>query len=57
MTVSCKSSAVTTATSSITAGTSTPREVIEEVYLAILSMPGVIVSEASGMPPKEKYLH
>ena len=41
----------------ITAGTSTPREVIEEVYLAILSMPGVIVSEASGMPPKEKYLH
>ena len=57
MTVSCKLSAVTTATSSITAGTSTPREVIEEVYLAILSMPGVIVSEASGMPPKEKYLH
>ena len=41
----------------IPAGTSTPREVIEEVYLAILSMPGVIVSEASGMPPKEKYLH
>ena len=41
----------------ITAGTSTPREVIEEVYLAILRMPGVIVSEASGMPPKEKYLH
>ena len=41
----------------ITAGTSTPREVIEEVYLAILSMPGVIVSEASGLPPKEKYLH
>ena len=41
----------------ITAGTSTPREVIEEVYLAILSMPGVIVSEASGMPPKEKHLH
>ena len=41
----------------ITAGTSTPREVIEEVYLTILSMPGVVVSEASGMPPKEKYLH
>ena len=40
----------------ITAGTSTPREVIEEVYEAILSMPEVQITEASGMPPKEKYL-
>jgi len=41
----------------ITAGTSTPREVIEEVYEAILAMPGVDIREASGMPPKEKYVH
>jgi 4-hydroxy-3-methylbut-2-enyl diphosphate reductase len=41
----------------ITAGTSTPREVIEEVYEAILAMPGVNITEASGMPPKEKYVH
>lgn len=41
----------------ITAGTSTPREVIEEVYEAILNMPGVEISECSGLPPKEKYLH
>ena len=41
----------------ITAGTSTPREVIEEVYQAILEMPGVDITDASGMPPKEKYVH
>ena len=41
----------------ITAGTSTPREVIEEVYLAILNMPGVLITETSGLPPKEKYQH
>jgi 4-hydroxy-3-methylbut-2-enyl diphosphate reductase len=41
----------------ITAGTSTPREIIEEVYEAILAMPSVDVTSASGMPPKEKYLH
>ncbi len=41
----------------ITAGTSTPREVIEEVYEAILALPSVNITQASGMPPKEKYLH
>ena len=41
----------------ITAGTSTPREVIEEVYEAILALPSVNIKQASGMPPKEKYLH
>jgi 4-hydroxy-3-methylbut-2-enyl diphosphate reductase len=39
----------------ITAGTSTPSEVIEEVYRAILNMPGVDVSACSGLPEKEKY--
>jgi 4-hydroxy-3-methylbut-2-enyl diphosphate reductase len=41
----------------ITAGTSTPRKVIEEVYEAIINMPGVDKSQCSGLPPKEKYLH
>lgn len=41
----------------ITAGTSTPREVIEEIYHAIINMPGVDISECSDLPPKEKYLH
>ena len=41
----------------ITAGTSTPREVIQEVYEAILAMPEVDITSASGMPPREKYLH
>jgi 4-hydroxy-3-methylbut-2-enyl diphosphate reductase len=41
----------------ITAGTSTPREVIEEIYEAIINMPEVNISECSGLPPKEKYLH
>ncbi|MBN1442980.1 MAG: 4-hydroxy-3-methylbut-2-enyl diphosphate reductase [Planctomycetes bacterium] len=41
----------------ITAGTSTPREVIENVYQAIIHMPGVDISECSDLPPKEKYLH
>ncbi|MCZ6793501.1 MAG: 4-hydroxy-3-methylbut-2-enyl diphosphate reductase [Planctomycetota bacterium] len=41
----------------ITAGTSTPREVIEEVYQAIIDMPGVDLSQCSDLPPKEKYLH
>lgn len=41
----------------ITAGTSTPRDVIEEVYHAIISLPGVDLSACSDLPPKEKYLH
>ncbi len=41
----------------ITAGTSTPREVIEEVYHAIINMPGVDISKCSDLPPKEKYVH
>ena len=41
----------------ITAGTSTPRDVIEEVYEAIINMPGVQLDSCSGMPPPEKYLH
>ena len=41
----------------ITAGTSTPREVIEEVYLAILEMPYVDKAACSGLPEPEKYLH
>ena len=41
----------------ITAGTSTPREVIEEIYQAIINLPGVDLSECSDLPPKEKYLH
>ncbi len=41
----------------ITAGTSTPREVIEEVYLAILNMPGVAIADSTGLPPKEKHVH
>ena len=40
----------------ITAGTSTPREVIEEVYEAIIRIPEVDQALCSGMPPKEKYL-
>jgi 4-hydroxy-3-methylbut-2-enyl diphosphate reductase len=40
----------------ITAGTSTPREVIEEVYYAILNLPGVDISACSDLPPREKYL-
>lgn len=39
----------------ITAGTSTPSEVIEEVYEAIISMPGVDVSACSGLPEKESF--
>jgi 4-hydroxy-3-methylbut-2-enyl diphosphate reductase len=38
----------------ITAGTSTPQEVIEEVYQAIISMPGVDVSACSGLPERER---
>jgi 4-hydroxy-3-methylbut-2-enyl diphosphate reductase len=41
----------------ITAGTSTPREVIEEVYHAIINMPGVDPTTCSGLPEPEKYLH
>jgi 4-hydroxy-3-methylbut-2-enyl diphosphate reductase len=41
----------------ITAGTSTPREVIEEVYEAIINMPGVDLESCSGLPAPEKYLH
>ena len=41
----------------ITAGTSTPRDVIEDVYHTILNMPGVDISQCSDLPPKEKYLH
>ena len=41
----------------ITAGTSTPRDVIEEIYHAIIHMPGVDISQCSDLPPKEKYLH
>lgn len=40
----------------ITAGTSTPREVIEEVYHAIINMPGVDPTECSGLPEPERYL-
>jgi 4-hydroxy-3-methylbut-2-enyl diphosphate reductase len=40
----------------ITAGTSTPREVIEEVYHAIINMPGVDIEACSGLPEPEKYL-
>ncbi len=38
----------------ITAGTSTPPEVIEEVYEAIINMPGIDVSGRSGLPEKER---
>lgn len=40
----------------ITAGTSTPQEVIEEVYRAILKMPGVEVDQCSGPPEREVYV-
>jgi 4-hydroxy-3-methylbut-2-enyl diphosphate reductase len=38
----------------ITAGTSTPHEVIEEVYHAILKMPGVDLAACSGLPERER---
>jgi 4-hydroxy-3-methylbut-2-enyl diphosphate reductase len=41
----------------ITAGTSTPHEVIEEVYHAILNMPGVDLAACSGLPEREKNLY
>ncbi len=41
----------------ITAGTSTPHEVIEEVYYAILNMPGVDKEACSGLPEREKNLY
>lgn len=41
----------------ITAGTSTPHEVIEEVYHAIINMPGVDISACSGLPEREKNLY
>jgi len=41
----------------ITAGTSTPHEVIEEVYHAILAMPEVDVGACSGLPEREKNLY
>ncbi len=41
----------------ITAGTSTPYEVIEEVYEAILELPEVSRSESSGLPQRPKYLY
>jgi 4-hydroxy-3-methylbut-2-enyl diphosphate reductase len=37
----------------ITAGTSTPHHVIEEVYNAIINMPGVDLSACSGLPEPE----
>lgn len=37
----------------ITAGTSTPHHVIEEVYNAIIKMPGVDLSACSGLPEPE----
>lgn len=39
----------------ITAGTSTPYRVIEEVYKAIIGMPGVDLASCSGMPEREKF--
>ncbi len=39
----------------ITAGTSTPYEVILEVYEEILNLPGVELSECSGPPPRETF--
>jgi 4-hydroxy-3-methylbut-2-enyl diphosphate reductase len=41
----------------ITAGTSTPHEVIEEVYRAIIEMPGVDIEACSGLPEREKNLY
>jgi 4-hydroxy-3-methylbut-2-enyl diphosphate reductase IspH len=41
----------------ITAGTSTPYEVIAEVYHAILKMPGVDVNACSGLPDPKENLH
>jgi len=38
----------------ITAGTSTPHHVIEEVYNAIISMPGVDLAACSGLPEPEQ---
>ena len=38
----------------ITAGTSTPYKVIEEIYHAILRMPGVDLAACSGMPEPEQ---
>ncbi len=40
----------------ITAGTSTPYEVINEVYQAILNMPGVDEEASSGLPDKPDYV-
>jgi len=41
----------------ITAGTSTPYDVIKEVYEAILNMPDVKRNECSGLPDTPKYVH
>ena len=35
----------------------TPHEVIEEVYHAILTMPGVDIAACSGLPEREKNLY
>ncbi len=40
----------------ITAGTSTPYEVINEVYQAILNLPGVDEQASSGLPDKPNYV-
>lgn len=39
----------------ITAGTSTPYEVIQEIYEAILNMPGIDFASCSGLPPRETF--
>ncbi|MBI4584076.1 MAG: 4-hydroxy-3-methylbut-2-enyl diphosphate reductase [Planctomycetes bacterium] len=41
----------------ITAGTSTPYEVIEEVYNTIINLPGVDLSACSGLPEPKENLH
>lgn len=41
----------------ITAGTSTPYEVIEEVYEALLDIPQVQDEQCSGLPERPKYVH
>ncbi len=41
----------------ITAGTSTPHHVIEEVYNAIIHMPGVDLEACSGLPDPEEVQH
>jgi 4-hydroxy-3-methylbut-2-enyl diphosphate reductase len=41
----------------ITAGTSTPYEVIEEVYNTIIDMPGVDLPACSGLPDPKENLH